>query len=63
MTQEELEQKGREILSKYSDQQLQDYIAIASVRIVAGEDEDGELVTHRQICQEELERRRNDNIR
>ena len=58
MTEDELVAKEREILAKWSDADLYNHIAISSAMIVDGELNSDELRHQRQICQEELERRR-----
>ena len=62
MTEEELVAKEREILAKHSDAELHYHVAMLSFRIVDGVESSDELREHRQICQEELERRRQDNV-
>ena len=58
MTEDELVAKEREILAKWSDADLYSHVAIASRMIVDGSLNADELLHQRQICQEELERRR-----
>ena len=65
MTAEELRQKEIELLAKYSDEALHDYILQLSFHISTGgellkDDVDAdvdELRLHRRICEEELQRR------
>ena len=58
LTQQELVAKEREILAKWSYADLYNHVAIASVKIIDGSLNSEELRHQRQICQEELERRK-----
>ena len=63
MTEEEVIQQGIELLAKYVDEDLQDYIAKVSFHIATDGEllEDGvdldEIILHRRMCEEELDRR------
>ena len=67
MTKEELIQQEIELLAKYVDEDLQEYIAKVSFHIATEGSllEDGidleELKVHRMVCEEELERRESVN--